>query len=182
MTAKKSKKPKLSARGCVQQALKFFRKQQKFKQIQQEFNDAKSQFYDEMEDYFSCKGITTFCQDIDSADADISCLVIKRVQKSDVMFYPDKLERALGDFGKEVIAKKYEIADMKGLVSYLKEHNVNPKIFKSFLTISKSVDKHKLERLEELGEITAEQIKGCYTVKHQNPYFTVNIKKGRDDN
>ena len=35
--------------------------------------------------------------------------------------------------------------------------------------------------LEELGKITTEQIKGCYTVKSQSPYFTVSAGKGQDN-
>ena len=68
---------------------------------------------------------------------------------------------------------------MNGLVTYLKECGISPKVFKSFISVRKTVNTKELDKLEELGKITAEQIKGCYTVKSQNPYFTVNIGKGQ---
>jgi len=70
---------------------------------------------------------------------------------------------------------------MVGLITYLKECGIDPKVFKSFISVRKTVDTKELDRLEELGMITAEQIKGCYTVKNQNPYFTVNIGKGQEN-
>ena len=108
--------------------------------------------------------------------------MVNRIQKSSVEFDPDKLAKALGkQLAKQVIIKKYEITDMDALIAYLKECDVDPKIFKSFLNVSQSVDIQELDRLEEIGKITAEQVKGCYTVKRQKPYFTVGVKRGHDD-
>lgn len=160
---------------------KFFEKQTKFKSVQAQFNEIKAQFNSNMEDFFKRERIdksTVFSCDEIVGDS----LVVNRVQKSSVEFNPDKLEKVLGkDFGKQIIIKRYEITDMDALIAYLKECNVDPKIFKSFLNVSKSVDVKELDRLEELGKITAEQIKGCYTIKQQAPYFTVGVKKGQND-
>jgi hypothetical protein len=70
---------------------------------------------------------------------------------------------------------------MNGLITYLKDCGISPKVFKSFISVRKTVNTKELDRLEELGKITAEQIKGCYTVKSQSPYFTVNVGKGQDN-
>ena len=66
---------------------------------------------------------------------------------------------------------------MLGLITYLQECGVDPKIFKSFISVEESVDVKELERLEELGKISKEQLKGCYSVKCQKPYYQV--RKGR---
>ena len=71
---------------------------------------------------------------------------------------------------------------MPALVTYLKECGVDPKIFKSFIVTTKSVDTKELDRLEEIGKITTSQVQGCYTVKNQKPYFTVGLRKGKGDN
>ena len=178
---KRSRKSKLSSTKCRKSVYKFFERQSKFKQEQSQFNELKSQFSSDMEDYFECEGIDkslTFSYD-DLVEGD---LVVNRIQKSSVEFNPDKLSKALGkQLAKQVIIKKYEITDMSALTAYLKECNVDPKIFKSFLNISQTVDTQELDRLEELGKITADQIKGCYTIKRQKPYFTVGVKRGHDD-
>ena len=179
--AKKNRKAKLTATECRQSVRKFFEKQVRFKQMQSQFNELKAQFNSDMEDYFECEGIDkslTFSY----ADLVESNLVVNRIQKSSVEFDPDKLAKALGkQLAKQVIIKKYEIIDMDALIAYLKEHDVDPKIFKSFLNVSQIVDTQELDRLEELGKITTEQVKGCYTIKHQKPYFTVGVKRGRND-
>lgn len=180
--AKRNREAKLTATECRQSVRRFFEKQTKFKQVQSQFNELKAQFNSDMEDYFECEGIDKsmiFSFDDEFVGGD---LVVNRIQKSSVEFDPDKLERALGKkLGKQVIIKRYEVTDMDALIAYLKECDVDPKIFKSFLTVSKSVDTKELDRLEELGKVTTEQVQGCYTIKRQNPYFTVGVKRGHDD-
>lgn len=173
---------KLNSEECKQSILNFFQKQKKFKQIQNRFGEIKADFYNDMEDYFKCNGVdgklTVECGELDDATS----FVVTRIQSSRVEFNPDKLEKALGkELSRDVIQKHYEIVDMNGLITYLKDCGISSKVFKSFISVRKTVDTKELDRLEELGKITAEQIKGCYTVKSQSPYFTVNVGKGQDN-
>lgn len=173
---------KLNSEECKQSILNFFQKQKKFKQIQNRFGEIKADFYNDMEDYFKCNGVdgklTIECDEL----VDAKSFVVTRIQSSRVEFNPDKLEKVLGkELSRDVIQKHYEIVDMNGLITYLKDCGIDPKVFKSFISVRKTVDTKELDRLEELGKITAEQIKGCYTVKSQSPYFTVNVGKGQDN-
>ena len=176
------RKSKLNSDECKQSIMNFFQKQKRFKQIQTRFCEIKADFYNDMEDYFKYNNIdgklTIECNEL----ADVQSFVVTRIQSSRVEFNPDKLEKALGkELSRDVIQKHYEIVDMNGLVTYLKECGIDPKVFKSFVSVRKTVNTKELDRLEELGKITAEQIKGCYTVKSQSPYFTVNIGKGHNN-
>lgn len=176
------RKSKLNSDECKQSIMNFFQKQKRFKQIQTRFCEIKADFYNDMEDYFKYNNVdgklTIECDEL----ADVQSFVVTRIQSSRVEFNPDKLEKALGkELSRDVIQKHYEIVDMNGLVTYLKECGIDPKVFKSFVSVRKTVNTKELDRLEELGKITAEQIKGCYTVKSQSPYFTVNIGKGQDN-
>lgn len=173
---------KLNSEECKQSILNFFQKQKKFKQIQNRFCEIKADFYNDMEDYFKCNEVdgklTIECGEF----ADAQSFVVTRIQSSRVEFNPDKLEKVLGkELSRDVIQKHYEIVDMNGLITYLKDCGISPKVFKSFISVRKTVNTKELDRLEELGKITAEQIKGCYTVKSQSPYFTVNVGKGQDN-
>lgn len=169
---------------CRKSVLSFFEEQKEFKQAQTKHEELKTKFYSDMEELFDSEKIDKSCSFSYSyyADSELN-LEVNKVQKSSVIFDADKLEKTLSkEICKDVIIKRYEVNDMFGLIAYLKEHNVDPKVFKSFLTITKSVDVKELERLEELGKITVEQLKGCYLVKKQKPYFTVGIKKWRGEN
>lgn len=179
--SRKRKKAKLSVEECKLAALKFFEKQKQFKQVQSKYDELKAQFNSDMEDYFECNDVDSKLSFED--DSYVGELVINRIQKSSVVFNADKLEKALGkELSKSVIVKRYEITDMFGLIKYLQECNVDPKIFKSFLLVTKLVDTKEIDRLEEIGKISEEQVRGCYTVKSQKPYFTVGVRKGQSGN
>ena len=172
-----NRKSKLSREEFEQSVLTFFEKQKRFKQIQSQFNELKAQFNSDMTENFEHEGVSK----VDVIGLIGGNLVVNRIQKSSVEFDPNKLEKALGMLAKDVIIKRYEIVDITGLIAYLKECGVDPKVFRSFLNVSKSVDVRELDRLEELGKITAAQVEGCYTIKRQSPYFTVGVKKGQSD-
>ena len=175
------RKSKLNSEECKRAILSYFQKQKKFKHMQTRFSEIKAGFYSDMEDYFNCNNINgKLTIDCDDEFAESGKLVITRVQNTKIDFDPDKLEKVLGkELSCNVIQKHYEILDMAGLISYLKDFEINPKRFKSFITVRKSVNVKELDKLEELGQITAEQIKGCYTIKSQSPYFTVNSGRGQ---
>lgn len=177
---KRSRKPKLSSKECRQSVLKFFQKKQKYEAITTQFNEIKQQFYDDMEDYFQANGIDKLS--FESEEFDDASMTVTKVQTTSIKFNPDKLEKAIGsEYAKQVIHKSYEITDMNALIVYLKECGVDPKIFKSFITVSKKVDAKALDNLEELGKIEAKQIKGCYSVSVGSPYFKIAVGKGQSN-
>lgn len=140
------------------------------------FEQAKNKFASAADIYFKLKGENT--ETINDLDCSIS---ISKVQKVNIAWNTDKLIKAIGkQISKTVILKKYEIMDMFGLITYLKECGVDPKIFKSFISIEEAVDVKELERLEELGKVSKEQLKGCYSVKCQKPYYQVRKGRRRD--
>ena len=176
------RKSKLNSEECKNVIATFFQKQKKFTQIQTQFNELKNSFYNDMEEYFSSNGIdgklTVDCDGVD----EVNTFTVTRIQNSKVDFNPEKLEKVLGkELSRSVIQKRYEIVDMNGMVKYLKGCGVSSKIFKSFISVHKTVNVKELEKLEELGKISAKQIKDCYTVKSQNPYFKVRIGRGHNE-
>lgn len=157
--------------------LEFYEKQQKFKKIQSQFLELKKDFNNKAEAYFKRKNINKYQGSLYD-----KTLTVNRIQKTNITFDCEKLKKVLGkELSKQVIQKKYEVVDMESLISYLKECNVDSKIFRSFLNISQQVDTKELDKLEELGKISKEQLEGCYTLNFQNPYFTVNMKRESDE-
>lgn len=158
-------------------ALEFYEKQRKFKNIEKKFKELKDEFSKEAEKFFRKKGVSKI--NIDKLRE--QSISINMVQKASVDFDVDKLEKSLGELSKDVIDKRYEIIDMPGLAKYLKSCGVNPKVFKSFLLVSKTVNTKKLDDLEERGEVSLEQIKNCYTLTQHNPYFTFKVNKKENE-
>lgn len=151
-----------------------------FKNMEENFRNVKIKFYEDMDEYFESGSL----EDDGSAifnypDLGEGALKVTKVQRTSVEFKVDELEKILPkEIAKKIIVKRYEVIDMQGLASYLKKCNVDPNIFKGFLSVTKNVDVKELDRLEELGKISVEQLKGCYAVKKSSPYYTVSeIKK-----
>lgn len=95
-----------------------------------------------------------------------------------VIFDVDKLEEKLGKrLSSQVVETKAQIEDLKGLTKYLKGCSVDPKVFKSFISVQKTVDKAALEQLEALGEVDKEDLIGTFEVTVGNPSFRIFVKE-----
>ena len=159
-------------------AWEFFHQKEEFDQTKKEFEEAKKQFEEIMLEYMSKGKSATF----ESDGFTDGQLVVKKVEKTSIEWDAEKLEKRVEkSVAKQVIKKQYRIANMRGLVQYLKSCGVDPKIFKKFLLVDKTVDEKAVGRLGDTGELTVRQISGCYLVKSQKPYFIISVKKDDGD-
>lgn len=105
-------------------------------------------------------------------------LGVTRVRRRKIVWDMKKLKERLSKAKyKAVVKKRYEIEDIDGLIKYLKKCGVDPKRFKSFLSVTETVDEKELNNLSELGTITENDIKGCYTVELSDPYIKITESK-----
>lgn len=175
---KKQKKPKYSKEQIIPFVKEYYGEQLRFKKEQERFETLKKLFYCDMEELFNYEGIDKLV--VESNDLDGEDLVVNKVQKTSINFDVDKLENRLGKkFSKEIIEKQYTITDFNRLVIYLRSCGVDHKVFKSFLSVTKTVDTKKLDKLADFGYINKDDLADCYEVTRNKPYFTVRVKRGR---
>lgn len=180
MFAEQKKKPNYTKEQFILFVKEFYNEQKKFKEKQERFNAIKQLFYNDAEELFNYEGIDKLV--VDNEDLEGNELVVNRVQKTSIVFDIDALENNLSkEMCKDVIDKSYTITDINRLIIYLKSCGVDPKVFKSFINVTKMVDEKKLDKLADLGLIRKEQLEGCYTLKRKKPYFTVKMKRGKHD-
>lgn len=162
-------------------ACNFFRIKRDFEQRTKRFGEIKTVFEEAMLEYTDKVGKKKVIFKDDSGLAGIEgseVLVVNRVEKTSIEWDADKLEKRIDkNVAKQVIKKQYRITNMKGLTEYLKECGVDPKIFKKFISVDKTVDDKAIDRLGDIGALTVKSVSGCYRVKCQKPYFTVSVKK-----
>ena len=157
----------------------FYRASQKVKSINKKFDEMKDDFHGKIEPFFSENKMKSW-KFRNSDTADSSVLTVKMVERTTIEWDAEKLEKKLTKpIASKVIKKQYRITDMKGLARYLQSCGVDVDVFKKYITIDKAVDQKEVDRLGELGQITVQDIRGCYIVKCQKPYFTLSLK--RDD-
>ena len=180
MFVEQKKKPNYTKEQFIPFVKEFFNEQKEFKERQERFNTIKQLFYNDAGELFNYEGIDKLV--IDNEDLEGNELVVNKVQKTSVIFDVDALENNLSkEMCKHVIDKSYTITDVNRLIIYLKSCGVDPKVFKSFINVTKTVDEKKLDKLADLGLIKKEQLEGCYTLKRKKPYFTVKMKRGKRD-
>lgn len=169
------------AMSKIEQAVKeLFESSVRFKEQKASYERSKRSCIRVISEYFSDKGTDEIrFRFRDSVNT--QPVVVKKIQRVNVKFDADELEKVLPrKISRSVISKRYEINDFFGLVNYLKMCGVDPKVFKAFIDVEKTVNAEELERLEEIGEIDRESIEGCFTTEYGNPYYTVKQQKGGD--
>lgn len=154
----------------------FFKKKEKFRYVENKFKEAKSDFYAAMEKLFD-----------DSDDCKIfdhyaDSFVVKKIEKVSVEFNAKKLKNRLkkSQFEK-VVSKRYVVDDADGFLMYLKECGCDPAVLRDFIRTEFFVDKKALDMLFDIGDISKDDVDGCYTVKKSKPYFTVDRERDVND-
>lgn len=172
---------KVSESDFTEAVLLLHEKTQRFKDVEARFKWIKSECTETIGRYFNENGIEKSVT-VDSDDVMSSVIKVSKVERSSVNFNADRVEKALEkELASKVINKRYEINDIHGMIAYLKTCGVDPKIFKSFLNVIKTVNVKELERLSELGEVDEEDLNGCYTVTRSDPYYKIKAGKGDGD-
>ena len=96
------------------------------------------------------------------------------VENKKIEFNSEMIEQIIDkELFNEMVDKTYTISDYDGLVTYLKSIGANPKIFKEFIHCEKKVNKSKLNQLSELGDISLDDLEGCYTVSTISSYIKI---------
>lgn len=89
-----------------------------------------------------------------------------KIERIYISYYAEKLKKQLGkEKSNEIMDKQYIINDIDSLVKLLKNSGVDAKKFKKYLIINEQVNKEKIRKLFEVGDVTKEDLKGCYEAK-----------------
>ncbi len=173
----------VNSKKFIEASTKLYEKNKRLKEVQGKYLELKEELTREIKNFFFVNGIegaVGFTANSGSSIGRVP-LVVRKIQRVDVVFDPDKLEKAIGkDIAKGVISKQYEVSDIQGLLDYVRDLGADPKKIKGFLNVHKTVDNKKLDDVEKLGLITRKQLNGCYTVNKKEPYFTIKEGKAGD--
>ena len=167
----------------------FYDLQQQKKLDDKAFNDDKKQFYENMEGYFKkhCKGSNKarFTIGFDNENSTIANggeYVVTEIRRRDVVFDIAKLKKKLGPkLFRKASKLKMTVVDPEGLIEYAKSVGMKKDELLSFVNIEREVDENELDRLSELGEVSGEDIDGCYKVIEGKPWYKVSFSPEEQD-
>lgn len=156
-------------------ANKFYKSNKSFKEYKKIYEVEKEQQTSELLNFLEELETDKISFDVETRTNIKTVLVSKRISNT-IVYDASKIESKVDkEMCTEFIDKQYIIIDYDGLVKYLKTCGVNANKFKNYIRVEKSVNKNKLEQLFQLGYITTEQLKGCYSLKQSKPYIDVKI-------
>ena len=99
---------------------------------------------------------------------------LKVIKPTKIIWNIPKIEKKLGkEKANKLLERKYTINNWEDLIKYLKSCGVNPKHFLKFIDVEKSVDKNKLKELGDIGEVTMEDLSGCFRVEQISGYVKI---------
>lgn len=152
--------------------------QDEFKQYEKEYKKTKDSLQTKIRNYMYINGFTNFRFN----NSDGSIVKVANVKRKKIDFDIPKLKQKLDkDVLKQILVKKYVIRDFDGLKKYLKSCGVDPKKFVKFLDVSEEVNQKMIDQLSEVGEITMEDLKGCYTVTEETGYIRVTTSENKEE-
>lgn len=171
----------VNTRKAKEEIIRLFEMREKFSVMKKTFEEESKALETSIKNFMYANGnvdnITLRYQEKDEVNGPTVLKVLK-VSPVKIKWLPEKLEKALGkERCSELIEKTYIIEDMDGLIKYLKSCGVNPKKFKSFLRIDKKVSPDVLKQMDELGEISSDEVKGCYEATHVSSYLKIMLKQ-----
>lgn len=157
---------------------RFAKYQSKFKEFERAFKAQKEEFESEMLVHFDKMGggRKTF----ETAALNGDTIKVTKTERTTIEWDEDKLrQRVPKELHKYIFKKRYEIVDYRGLVKYLKSLGADPEVFKLYVAAETVFDADAIDQLDNKGLLTLSNIKGCYRVRCQKPYFTVTVKQGK---
>lgn len=166
------KTDRANEKKTISEVYELYKLEQKYKDIKKKYEDKKKRLTTSIRNYMFVNGFNTFQYQNNDKLVDV-----KSVTQKKIIWDVEKLEQKLDkEILNEIEEKTYTINNMEGLIKYLKSCGVNPKKFKSFVNVEKKIDQKKFNELSEMGDISLDDVKGCYELKESEGYVKINIK------
>ena len=175
---RKERKSIVNDKQAFQAVLDLYRNKQKYEALEAQYMEQKEKLSIRIRNYMYSQGYSSF----DFRSREFGNVKVNHIVRKKIKWDVAKLKKKLPpELYAELVEKEYYISDMHGLVKYLKSCGVDPKKFKKYLIVTEKVNQKKMDELSEIGDITAEDIEGCYKLEEANGYLTINVKKDEDN-
>lgn len=131
---------------------------------------------EKIQQYFDKQGVKQVTVQIQNkAHTKFVEFVARKFERTNITYDIAALKQKLDkEILNEVITKKYAITNFEGVVKLLKSYGVPASEFKELIEVIPSVNRDAVKLLYDAGELTLEQLRGCYTAKTTK---TIDIKR-----
>lgn len=167
---------KSQEKRAISEVYELYKLEQKYKDLKKKYEEKKKKLSTSIRNYMFCNGFNKF--QYKNGD---DLIDVKSITQKKIVWDVEKLEQKLDkEILNEIEEKTYIINNMEGLVKYLKSCGVNPKKFKSFVNVEKKIDQKKFNELSETGDISLDDVKGCYELKESEGYLKIGINSDNE--
>lgn len=138
----------------------------KVKQQEQEVKQKYAEIQQKVKEYFRNKDEKTIQFSVGNKSYKITDVnpqkIVWDIEKLLKRFKTKKIEKEIVN---QIVKKTYTINDWDKFTDLLSEHGMTPTEVLPLISVDKKVDQKKMNELSEVGDITDDDVKGCYTLE-----------------
>lgn len=142
-----------------------------FKDHEEKYKAEKDRLQKIIKDYTDKSNLEEF-----DFDDNLSHYKVRPIITKKIIWDIDKLSEKLDkEILNEILDRQYSINDFDSLVEYLKSCGVDPNKFKKFIEVKKTVNNKKVDELSQLGDISSDDLSGCYELQANFSYVKISL-------
>lgn len=149
----------------------------KNKITQDEYKYQKEFYENKIKQYLDKKNTNSVSFDTSGLNYKATFVKSKKVN-FDAELLQQKLDKELFN---EICIRNYRVLDFDGLIKYLKSLGANPKEVKKYIYCEKTIDNKIVDQLSDVGDISLEDLEGCYSVTESSGYVKITVKDLADE-
>lgn len=180
---------KFSKKAVESAVVEFSKLQERKKELDAKFNEKKADFYKFMSEVLDSGVIgdsSTFDFIVDERGSDGSTRTFNfkttRIIPTKVKWDTSKLKKKLdADTYRDVVKRDRQLIDPKGLAKYVKSLGGKPSMLWSFFHVTDSVDEKAMDQAFDIGDITQEDVAGCFSVEAKPEFYRVTTREIAQD-
>lgn len=182
-------KQKFSRKAIESAVTEFSMLQEKKKQWDARFNEKKADFYKFMSEVLDSGAVGDgstfeFITDERAKDGSVRTFNFKttRIIPTKIRWDTSKLKKKLdADIYRDVVKRDRQLVDPKGLAEYVKSLGGKPSKLWSFFSVTDSVDGKAMDQAFDIGDITQEDVAGCFSVEAKPEFYRVTTREIAQD-
>jgi len=134
------------------------------KDLEKQINDLKAQYIENkqiIQNIFDKEKLKEYIVPADKVNG--KDIIVKRTERVTIEYLVDKLKQKLSkEIMNEITIKMYMITAMPRLIKLCKMYNVPVETFKECIQVEETINKDAIKQLYEVGDITHDDIAGCF--------------------
>ncbi len=139
------------------------------------YNEKYNELRSQLQEIFDKNDLKSF--EAGSESTQYRATLVERVY---VDYFIDMLKKKLSkEKRNKIIKKQYKISNIEKLIKLAKEYGIPKEEIKDIVDVEEYVDKEQIQQMSSTGDLSIEEIEGCYAARVQKHIQIAEKKKNK---